>query len=553
MANYFYNDARNTTTAGQVWLTLAAGDSITFGANTMWSSSNGSALRTSGNNRVTVLGQLYGEKAIVATGAFTTVTVGSGGVVAGNSHGIDASGASLILFNHGFISGATAIDGGRASQFENSGTISGGAYGFRMELYYTPTLTNSGTITATGTAMYLTGNQPVTITNTGSIRTNEFSFAIYVSNTSFGTTLDNSGLIAGSILVSGGASTVTNRGTIIGTVSLSVADDYFDTSLGYTSDTVYGGGGDDLLIGSTSRDIFNGGTGIDELRGNDGDDILAGGSGADSLNGGSGFDIASYGDAAVGVLADLASPGRNTGDAAGDIYIAIEGLQGSFQDDMLYGNDAANRLLGSNGNDLLDGRAGNDVMRGGFGNDSYHVDSIRDRVIEFDAQGIDTVITTISYTLPDFVENLTLAGTAAINGTGNALANTIIGNARANVIAGGAGNDTLHGGTGTDRFVFDTALNAATNVDFIDDFTVNEDKVQLSRSIFAALNGGATLRASAFTTGAAATDALDRIIYDPATGNLFYDADGNGAGAQVQFARLDIGLALTAADFVLTV
>ncbi len=52
------------------------------------------------------------------------------------------------------------------------------------------------------------------------------------------------------------------------------------------------------------------------------------------------------------------------------------------------------------------------------------------------------------------------------------------------------------------------------------------------------------------TTGLA-QDSNDYLIYESDTGKLFYDADGNGAGASVQFAQLGTSLALTTADFVL--
>ena len=112
---------------------------------------------------------------------------------------------------------------------------------------------------------------------------------------------------------------------------------------------------------------------------------------------------------------------------------------------------------------------------------------------------------------------------------------------------GGLGADTLFGGNDADTFVFSTTLGAG-NIDIIGAFSVVDDTIQLSLSIFSAF--GATLDAGEFVIGAAAADADDFIIYDAASGALYYDADGNGGGAAVQFATLGVGLALTTADFL---
>ena len=115
---------------------------------------------------------------------------------------------------------------------------------------------------------------------------------------------------------------------------------------------------------------------------------------------------------------------------------------------------------------------------------------------------------------------------------------------------GGAGNDVLTGGSGRDTFVFTTAL-GVTNIDSIKDFSVVDDTISLSLAIFTAAGPLGQLLASAFNSGAAATDADDRIIYNSSTGALIYDSNGNMAGGAVQFASLGTGIALTAADFFL--
>jgi Ca2+-binding RTX toxin-like protein len=140
------------------------------------------------------------------------------------------------------------------------------------------------------------------------------------------------------------------------------------------------------------------------------------------------------------------------------------------------------------------------------------------------------------------------AGTAAINLTGNELANLVYGNAGANVLDGKGGADVLTGFAGADRFAFTTALGSG-NVDVVSDFSVVDDTIVLEDAVFTGLATGA-LRAGAFNTGSAATQADDRIIYNSATGALLFDLDGLGGAAAVQFATISAKPALTAADFV---
>ncbi len=422
-----------------------------------------------------------------------------------------------------------------------------------------------------------------------------------------------------------------------------------------------------VINGNSAANILNGRAGDDTLNGDGGNDTLYGGDGADALAGGDG--------------ADFADGGNNN--------------------DTLNGGGANDTLYGRAGADILDGGAGADGMFGGAGDDQYVVDNAGDVVSESAASGTDSVTASISYALTAYVENLTFTGGDAINGVGNILANVITGNGAANVLSGlagadtlaggeggdtlngGAGNDVLNGGagadildggadldtlnggadadmlygrssadtligdagndaiyggdgddignggadndlvdggngndtlsggegdddlygrqnndklngdggaddlyggdgddvldggtgddvidagTGVDRldgglgadtlisgagadtFVFSSALGGG-NVDSIGVFVVADDTIELSVAIFSGIGLGA-LVANAFAIGAAAGDGDDRIIYDPATGALSYDADGNGVGAAVQFATLATGLALTAADFV---
>ena len=128
---------------------------------------------------------------------------------------------------------------------------------------------------------------------------------------------------------------------------------------------------------------------------------------------------------------------------------------GNSLDNVITGNSANNTITGGAGNDRLVGGGGTDTLVGGAGNDTYVVDSTGDVVTERAGEGVDVVESSATYTLAANVEHLTLTGTAAINGTGNAANNTLTGNAGANVLNGGAGVDLLSGGAGNDTYVVD--------------------------------------------------------------------------------------------------
>jgi serralysin len=148
---------------------------------------------------------------------------------------------------------------------------------------------------------------------------------------------------------------------------------------------------------------------------------------------------------------------------------SIDGT-GNALDNALIGNTAVNTLTGGDGNDTLNGGAGADHMVGGIGNDKYTVDNSGDTVTEDPNSGIDTVASSVSFTLGDNIEKLTLSGTAKIDGIGNALDNTLIGNTGVNKLDGGGGDDVMTGGTGRDTFYFDQTSDAGTGKDQVTDF-----------------------------------------------------------------------------------
>lgn len=428
---------------------------------------------------------------------------------------------------------------------------------------------------------------------------------------------------------------------------------------------INGNGMNNVLSGTAADDVINGGGGNDSLSGLGGNDRLNGGVGIDMMMGGVGNDTYF-----VDNVSDRATEAANAGlDRIESIVTFMLGanlenlaLRGTAAINGT-GNGIANLLIGNSAANMLDGRGGADTMNGWQGDDVYVVDNVADRAFENDATnggGIDRVRSTATHTLGTDIENLLLAGTAAINGTGNGLANLIIGNHAANridgmggadtmngwrgndvyivdnvgdqanenlttgggldlvqssvthilggnienltlvgtagtsgsgnalanrivgnlaangingaegndtliggggadsinggdgndTVFGGAGNDLLRGGVGVDGFVFDTALNPNVNVDDLLDFSAANDVINLDRTIFTAILVDGTLAAGAFVQGTAAGDANDRILYDSASGNIFYDSDGNGAAAAVLFAQVNFGTVLTNADFV---
>ncbi|WP_019865253.1 calcium-binding protein [Methylovulum miyakonense] len=303
---------------------------------------------------------------------------------------------------------------------------------------------------------------------------------------------------------------------------------------------------DDHLEGGADVDKLSGGAGSDELYGNAGNDVLTGGAGYDILYGGDGNDVLNGG-----------AVGDNVGD---DLYggAGNDVINGGIGDDLLFGGD---------GNDVLNSGAGLDWMNGGLGNDTYTTDNFIEGIIEADGGGIDTVNASISYTLGDFVENVTLTGAKAIDGVGNNLNNTLNGNDKTNALSGLTGNDTLNGhggndildgglgndkligGGGLDKFLFDTLLGAG-NKDSILDFNIADDTIVLENAIFTKFATPGAIAADNFVIGAAA-DANDFLIYNSTSGALSYDADGSGAGAAIQFATIVGVPTLTAADFLI--
>ncbi|MBD2102615.1 calcium-binding protein [Leptolyngbya sp. FACHB-261] len=221
-----------------------------------------------------------------------------------------------------------------------------------------------------------------------------------------------------------------------------------------------------VIAGNAGDNILNGGGGNDKIFGGAGNDVLNGGSGIDTLLGGAGDDT--Y---IVDNFRDQTNENINAGIDTVRAPIhwtlrsnsenltllgtnAIDGT-GNELNNVIIGNAANNILSGVWGDDTLIGGGGIDKLYGGSGNDTYIVENPNDQAIEVIDSGIDTVQAFVGWVLGASLENLTLLGTASINGIGNALNNTIIGNAGDNFLDGGGSSDSLSGGVGNDTYIVD--------------------------------------------------------------------------------------------------
>ena len=300
------------------------------------------------------------------------------------------------------------------------------------------------------------------------------------------------------------------------------------------------------LVGNAVSQTIMGSAGANLLDGRGGSDTLIGLGGDDT------YRVYSPADLVV----EATNAGNDTVLTSGNFYlntgVSIETIsaadQGASTSMYLLGNELDQRIIGDYGNNVLNGGGsrGGDTLIGLFGDDTYRIYGQNDAIVEARGQGNDIVFTSGNYRLAAGSEVETLSAhsqisTLAMNLTGNALNNTVIGNYGVNILDGGGGSDTLIGLDAGDVFRF-TAAPVQGNVTTIRDYGFGADVILLDSTVFRALADGA-LPGAALAYGAAATDADDRIVYNPTTGALSYDADGNGSGAAIQFAQLSTGIA----------
>jgi serralysin len=333
---------------------------------------------------------------------------------------------------------------------------------------------------------------------------------------------------------------------------------------------LFGGAGNDWLIGNAGNDTLDGGIGSNTLEGGQGNDTYIvssatdllredAGAGIDSVQAGVGFTLSNN-------IEMLVLTGTGNIDGSGNAL--ANSLTGNAGANRLSGGEGNDTLLGNAGDDTLDGGTGADGMTGGLGNDCYVVDALGDVVVEAAGAGTDLVLSSIALTLGANLENLTLTGVGALNGTGNALANLLTGNAGSNLLnggdgadtlAGGGGDDTLCGGMGTDVltggvgcdiFRFASRLEGQ---DRITDFTSGIDHLEFSAAGF---GGGLVAGINLLTTGHLSINAtgtavglLAQFVYSTVSHLLSWDSNGATAGGALVLAQLQDGSSLVASDF----
>ena len=349
-----------------------------------------------------------------------------------------------------------------------------------------------------------------------------------------------------------------------------------------------GSGFHDRLTGNAAANVLTGQGGADRLDGGGGDDILLGdfayqgdapprpgmgsgyttlGSAATNNSIATAFDISNnFSLAADPDIFDattlLHTTVNATGNGQGGYYavnlavgtvITID-IDGIADPDV---HDSFVRLLDSNGNVVADNDDGGDDPGSTSGRDSSAVFVVQQTGTYYIVEGswtdtapgngfTDAIASGSTYELNVSVEFPPAPVQPGVAGT-----DTLMGGAGSDLLDGGLAGDRLTGDAGEDSFRFSTALGHG-NVDRITDFNVTQDSILLDNLIFTALGANGALSLGAFFKSAAgvAQDASDRIIYDTDNGGLWYDADGTGQTAAIQFAQLSTNLALSASDFM---
>ena len=361
----------------------------------------------------------------------------------------------------------------------------------------------------------------------------------------------------------------------------------------------------------TKNVSLTGGSQTAQLVGGVGKDILMSGSGLTTLMGGLGDDTYIIDSTSVTVIEGTDAPTK--GDLIKssinytlDANVENLTLTGSVAN-VATGNALNNVITANNVGVTLDGGLGDDKLIGGTGDDTFIVDSLLDVVVD-KLGGTDTVVSSVNYVLGPTVENLTLTGSAAINGTVNKLANIIIGNAGNNILTAGLGNATIEGGLGNDTLLGGKGINvlnggagddiinanirgqgtntidggtgndsitggAGVNIlsggegadtfvfvkgnglTTITDFVSGTDHIQINSLAFKGLTVGSVFD-DAFVANATgvATNTSQHFIYNTDNGSLYFDADGSAgkfSSVSIEVLGTSIHPILVASDIVL--
>jgi Ca2+-binding RTX toxin-like protein len=382
------------------------------------------------------------------------------------------------------------------------------------------------------------------------------------------------------------------------------------------NDSIWGGDGDDSLYGNAGSDYIYGEKGNDTLNGGLGNNILVGGAGVDTfvIDGGvvtvsdlgNGADAVQLNTGTLSATLAKAWTASNLSYNNGTVSITTNGLavnlsniylgtngftisnNGNNKSVSLIGSYLADTIIGGSGADTLNGKSGNDILTGGAGADTFVIDSGNDSITDF-GYGQDNLSVTSGNTIELDIYQSWIAASKTINngnaslnshgfnlnlsavksGNGFDLTNTsaqasFIGSQKNDILNGGTGtdtlnghlgNDTLIGNSGADIFVFNTKLNATTNVDIIEGFEQGTDIIHLDDAIFSKLKN-INLSADNIYVVNDVRDVNgknDFLVYNASTGALSYDADGIGSKAPIQFATLLLGAGqdLSSSDFLI--
>lgn len=357
---------------------------------------------------------------------------------------------------------------------------------------------------------------------------------------------------------------------------------------------------EDLILTGSAAINGTGNQSDNEIIGNAAANVLNGSLGADTLVGGGGNDLHRVD--AFDVVVELPAGGIDTVSSA--VSFSLDGMEnvevlqlvgsaganatGNSGDNRILGNYGINVLTGGLGNDTLQGGAGDDTLRGcegadslfgglgvdrleGGGGDDIYVIADSDSIGEDANAGIDLVRASVSFTLGGDVENLTLTGAAAINGTGNTLANVLLGNGFANLLdglggadslSGGNANDTLIGGVGADTLTGGAASDTfryaavAERGDLITDYRAVDDLIEVSAAGF---GGGLVTGMNLSTAGRYLSNptglsdaARGQFVFETDARTLWWDADGTGPGGRFAIATF-VGLNSLAASEILVI
>lgn len=477
----------NDVPVNQVVIGTAASDVLTGGAGDDQIDGAGSA--------DTMVGQDGNDTYVVDNGADSVVELSDEGndtVLASVSWTLQANVESLTLTGSAHINatgnelnntllgngGSNMLDGGGAGVDDLMGGAGDDIYVIRSTTDRILEVIGEGSDTVqTGLSWTLRENiENLLLTGTGSVSGtgNELN-NVMVGNAANNTLTGN----AGNDTLDGGAGIDTLIGgagddiyrvdamTDVVTEAASAGTDTVQSSVSWS----LGANLENLTLTGTADITATGNTLANVLQGNSAANTLNGGTGADSMAGGAGNDLYVVDNTADTVI-EAAAEGVDTVQAgiAWTLAANIENLTltgssavsgtGNDLGNVLTGNSGANTLSGGAGNDTLDGGSGTDTMLGGAGNDTYVVERAADVTTENTGEGTDTVLSSVTRTLGNYLENLTLTGSSAINATGNDLGNVLAGNTGNNTLSGLAGNDTYDGAAGNDALTDNSTTSA---------------------------------------------------------------------------------------------